>query len=134
VIICTGLSALINTLNANRAADVKAVADFAQNFLPILFNLFTSVLPSDPIHHPSFMATMAYVSIAPPQVAATFFKQLMTRVLAPTSSLQMRISLTQLAQVFVPKLSYKELDFVFSAIRPQLSVCCVDYLTDWLAG
>lgn len=142
IIVCTALAGLIESLERKQrkkpasggtaapaakiaavaaSAELNAVSEFAPNYLPLLFNLFTSASSSDPIHHPSFVATMAYVGITAPAVSANLFKQLMTRLLAPATVATMRVSLTQLAQAFVPKLKDEELSFLFDSIRPQLS-------------
>jgi len=141
IIVCTALAGLIESLERKQrkkpasggtaaaaktaavvaSAELNAVSEFAPNYLPLLFNLFTSASSSDPIHHPSFVATMAYVGITAPAVSANLFKQLMTRLLAPATVATMRVSLTQLAQAFVPKLKDEELSFLFDTIRPQLS-------------
>mmetsp|Transcript_17936 Transcript_17936/g.69484 ORF Transcript_17936/g.69484 Transcript_17936/m.69484 type:complete len:1045 (-) Transcript_17936:34-3168(-) len=128
-------------------ASLKAVAAFSKNFLPILFNIFKTQCHSNPnkntVRNKAVLLNTieAFVLISPPDISNTFFKEVMTKLLAASSAEEQAESamsddtedaalavqrkqkqvLTDLAVVFIRRLSDANIEFLYKVIKPQIS-------------
>ena len=106
------------TVAANRAA----VGPFAKNFLPILFNLFTT----SAIDHRSFLldAVRTWVTVADTALLANLFASIVRKLVdtAGTADPAVRHSMLDLALALAPALDTASLSLLYRTLVPFLVV------------
>ena len=84
--ICLGLQNIISFVSSRKEqfpADFGAVADMAQNFLPLLFNLYEVLVQKEQSGRSDFVHNLisSYSQIAPQDLVNTLFRQLVQNIL-----------------------------------------------------
>jgi len=87
--ICVGLRALILHVEGN-AEDEKAVGQFAQNFMPLLFNKYDELICEEATERADFVHKLvaAYSIVAPKELTNTLFRQLLEQLLVATTAIR----------------------------------------------
>jgi ribosomal RNA-processing protein 12 len=117
--ICLSLKSLIESCKDNES-DRVVVCRYAKNYLPILFNIYTSEMKEgEPSRDPVLDCISSYLSITDHKLLETFFTSLINK-LTSESSPQIKIALEDIAELFIPHVNQTSLNELFNFLSPAL--------------
>lgn len=142
-VVCSSLQMLIRAVQDDEAG-CAAVAQYAKNFLPLFFNLYSSVEPLEGegakkgggetgLRSQLLQTIHSYVSVADPRLLETFFRNVLEKLLQSSTAAaeqkgdaeQLATSthrLMDLALALAPSMAGESLGLFFRILKPQLQM------------
>eukprot|EP00118_Oscarella_pearsei_P000870 m.6009 g.6009 ORF g.6009 m.6009 type:complete len:1265 (+) comp14703_c0_seq2:70-3864(+) len=117
-VICRSLSLLIER-NRDNGENQAELSRFAQNYLPILFNIQTTDYKSP---NPAVIACIKdYLSIADIKLVTSLFGKVGVKLVSPDSDIEAKLSVMDLAIAMASYVDAKGLAMLYKALQPLLT-------------